>query len=127
MIGIQAGKRTCVDAHTQHTHTHSHTRIHTHTHTHTHTSAGQVETVESFLTKIGRDCAKYKDKFGSWEELFTVNREEMKKRGLSVQARRYILTWADKYRCVRKGSCSGAYIRSDLGCVWVSVLVDWCG
>jgi hypothetical protein len=56
--------------------------------------------VESFLNKIGRDAAKYKDKFGSWEELFTATSEQMKEKGLTIQTRRYIALWTERYRCV---------------------------
>lgn len=67
-----------------------------------HDSSGEQLTVESFLSKIGRDCFKFKEKFASWEELFTATSSVMKEKGVAIQQRRYILSWTEKYRCVSK-------------------------
>jgi len=55
-------------------------------------------TVELFLKKIGKDCAKYAPKFKSWEELMSFKTLELKKLEIAVSQRRWILHWVHKYK-----------------------------
>lgn len=55
-------------------------------------------TVETFLKKIGKECDEYVDKFESWEELFTMKSEMMKKREIPCVQRKWILHWVNRYR-----------------------------
>jgi len=55
-------------------------------------------TKEIFLYKIGKNCYEYKDKFESWDKVFTLNSKQMKKLGIPTKQRRWILRWTEKYR-----------------------------
>ncbi len=71
-------------------------------------------TVETFLEKIsnkkkeGRDCTEFKDKFKSWDELFTLKSQSLKRMEIPVKQRRWILNWVEKYR---QGMTPGHYGR----------------
>ncbi|CAO3676066.1 unnamed protein product [Rhizopus stolonifer] len=54
---------------------------------------------ESFLKAIGRNCGELASKFESWEQLFTTNGRVMKTdMGIDTKARKYILSWTERYR-----------------------------
>ncbi|KAF9933057.1 hypothetical protein BGZ67_004422 [Mortierella alpina] len=60
---------------------------------------GDIQDPAAFLTKIGRNSASLAEKFKSWEHLFTASSAEMKADlGFSVNQRRWILNWTEKYR-----------------------------
>eukprot|EP01090_Pellita_catalonica_P018299 TRINITY_DN5855_c0_g1_i1.p1 TRINITY_DN5855_c0_g1~~TRINITY_DN5855_c0_g1_i1.p1 ORF type:complete len:300 (+),score=47.74 TRINITY_DN5855_c0_g1_i1:52-951(+) len=57
------------------------------------------ETIESFLTKIGKECVQHVKKFPSWEALFTYKTLKLKKIGIrNCKQRKWILNWVEKYR-----------------------------
>lgn len=55
-------------------------------------------TKDIFLYKIGKDSYEQKDKFESWEKLFSLSSYEMKKLGVPIPQRKWILNWTEKYR-----------------------------
>lgn len=55
-------------------------------------------TVELFLKKIGRMCDQHKDLFTSWEHFWGCDGRELKKLGVPLRDRKYILNWMSKYR-----------------------------
>jgi len=57
----------------------------------------QISTPKDFLSAIGRSSEK-KLSFDTWEALWKVDRYDMKKAGVSVQDRRYILWCMEKFR-----------------------------
>ena len=59
---------------------------------------GMTWTVELFLQRIARGCEAHVDKFESWEALFTARGAELKKLGIPVRERRWILRWTEHYR-----------------------------
>ncbi|KAG1049893.1 hypothetical protein G6F46_009543 [Rhizopus delemar] len=60
---------------------------------------GHIQDVESFLKSIGRNCEDFASKFESWEQLFTTNSRVMKNdMGIDTKARKYILSWTERYR-----------------------------
>ncbi|ANB13375.1 Fyv4p [Sugiyamaella lignohabitans] len=58
----------------------------------------QVPDVQTFLTKIGRNCSEYADKFESWEHFMSVTTHELKEKGVDSRPRRYILAWREKFK-----------------------------
>ncbi|KAI0670763.1 IGR protein motif-domain-containing protein [Trametes maxima] len=58
---------------------------------------GSITTPEEFLKKIGRS-AETKITPESWEQLWRTDGPQLRKAGLSVQDRRYILWSMEKYR-----------------------------
>ncbi|KAI8074546.1 IGR protein motif-domain-containing protein [Gongronella butleri] len=60
---------------------------------------GDIKDVNDFLTKIGRGCNEFSDKFESWDALFTSNSEVMRAElGIPTKHRKYILGWVEKYK-----------------------------
>jgi hypothetical protein len=55
-------------------------------------------TVEKFLRKIGKNCVEHADKFKSWEELMTLRSYRLKKLGIPLAQRKWILKFVWKYR-----------------------------
>jgi hypothetical protein len=55
-------------------------------------------TKDIFLYKIGKSCEEYKDKFESWEKLFSLKSKEMRGLGIPAKQRKWILNWTEKYR-----------------------------
>jgi len=55
-------------------------------------------TVELFLKRIGRMNDKYTDKFTSWEHFWSHDGRMLKKAGVDLRDRKYILNWMSKYR-----------------------------
>ena len=55
-------------------------------------------TAEEFLRRIGGDCEEFAEKFESLEEVFHLNRLEMKKRGVPTAQRKYILRCREMMR-----------------------------
>jgi hypothetical protein len=56
-------------------------------------------TVETFLQKIGKDCAQYADKFKSWEELMSISSIKMKtEKQIPCYQRKWILYSVGKYK-----------------------------
>ncbi|CAI4063639.1 mitochondrial 37S ribosomal protein mS41 SKDI_08G1020 [Saccharomyces kudriavzevii IFO 1802] len=59
----------------------------------------QIPDVDSFLTKIGRNCNELKDTFeNNWNNLFQWDSKTLKEKGVNIQQRRYILNQVQKYR-----------------------------
>ncbi|KAH9854694.1 IGR protein motif-domain-containing protein [Lenzites betulinus] len=58
---------------------------------------GNIATPEAFLKAIGRS-AETKISPASWEELFHTDGPQLRKAGLSVEDRRYILWSVEKFR-----------------------------
>ena len=56
--------------------------------------------VESFLKVLGRGCPEQAKKFDGWGKLFTTDSVALKKAGVPIQQRRWILAWVEKYRFV---------------------------
>ncbi|KAJ1553106.1 telomere length regulation protein [Nowakowskiella sp. JEL0078] len=61
-------------------------------------SKGEIKDVKGFLSAIGRKCEDVADKFATWDELFTIGSNEMTKRGINIQQKKYILKWIELYR-----------------------------
>ncbi|KAF8195483.1 hypothetical protein BJ912DRAFT_847285 [Pholiota molesta] len=59
--------------------------------------APEIRTPEAFLKSIGR-AAETKLSAGSWEELWKMDGQAMKKAGVGIRDRRYILWCMEKYR-----------------------------
>jgi hypothetical protein len=55
-------------------------------------------TVETFLEKIGKGCAEHKDKFSSWEDLFTFKSRTLRLKEIPTKQRKWILKWVERYR-----------------------------
>ncbi|TBU46340.1 IGR protein motif-domain-containing protein [Dichomitus squalens] len=60
--------------------------------------AGNITTPEAFLKAIGRSSETKLTGVESWEQLWHTNGYQMKKAGLSVRDRRYILWSMEKFR-----------------------------
>ncbi|CAI4053112.1 hypothetical protein SUVZ_15G2110 [Saccharomyces uvarum] len=59
----------------------------------------QIPDVDTFLTKIGRNCNELKDTFeNTWNNLFLWDSKALKEKGVNIQQRRYILNQTQKYR-----------------------------
>jgi len=58
---------------------------------------GEISTPESFLKAIGRGSEK-KISFDSWDDLWKTNGPALKKAGLAVRDRRYVLWAMEHYR-----------------------------
>eukprot|EP00127_Corallochytrium_limacisporum_P001585 Clim_evm4s67 gene=Clim_evmTU4s67 len=56
------------------------------------------ETVESFLTKIGRNTVQFADRFDNWEHLFRATSYDLKEMGMDVRTRKFLLGWVERYR-----------------------------
>ncbi|CAI4039436.1 hypothetical protein SMKI_08G1020 [Saccharomyces mikatae IFO 1815] len=60
---------------------------------------GQIPDVNTFLTKIGRNCNELKDAFeNNWNNLFQWDSKMLKEKGVNIQQRKYILNQVQKYR-----------------------------
>ena len=55
-------------------------------------------TVEGFLKKIGRGAEEHVGKFETFEALTVSSSESLKKLGIPVRRRRWILSWIEHYR-----------------------------
>ncbi len=55
------------------------------------------DTVPLFLKAIGRGCESHASKFPSWTALFSSDASDMKKLGIPVRERKWILNWTSKY------------------------------
>jgi hypothetical protein len=55
-------------------------------------------TVETFLKTIGRGAEEHAGKFATFEALTVSSSETLKKLGVPVRRRRWILTWIEHYR-----------------------------
>ncbi|ETW81587.1 hypothetical protein HETIRDRAFT_318188, partial [Heterobasidion irregulare TC 32-1] len=58
---------------------------------------GSITSAEAFLKAIGRS-SETKVSYEAWDQLWRTNGHDLKKAGLSVQDRRYILWAMEKYR-----------------------------
>jgi hypothetical protein len=58
------------------------------------------DTVESVLGVIGRNCASHADKFSSWSDLFSTTSEKLKKLGIPVRERKWLLQVSSHLYCV---------------------------
>jgi hypothetical protein len=54
--------------------------------------------VERFLKTIGRGTDELAPKFATWDELVQSDGAGLKKKGVAVRKRRWILNWVEKYR-----------------------------
>jgi hypothetical protein len=50
-----------------------------------------IKTPKDFLTKIGRQCDTFADKFQSWEHLFTTSSRDLEEMGIKPSMRKYLL------------------------------------
>ncbi|OLN84478.1 Protein FYV4, mitochondrial [Colletotrichum chlorophyti] len=58
-----------------------------------------VPDVPTLLKVLGRGLSQHVDKFPSWEALFTLTSPQLRELGLEPpRARRYLLSWLEKYR-----------------------------
>eukprot|EP01126_Amoeba_proteus_P033098 TRINITY_DN323_c0_g1_i2.p1 TRINITY_DN323_c0_g1~~TRINITY_DN323_c0_g1_i2.p1 ORF type:complete len:209 (+),score=27.84 TRINITY_DN323_c0_g1_i2:84-710(+) len=55
-------------------------------------------TLKLFLKKIGRDSDKHTSLFTSWEHFFSCRTEQLKKLGIPIRERKYLLRWMEYYR-----------------------------
>ncbi|KXS21295.1 hypothetical protein M427DRAFT_130808 [Gonapodya prolifera JEL478] len=53
---------------------------------------------ETFLNRIGRDCAQFSSKFNSWDAFWTASSAQMEEMGIPPKSRKYILSWKDNFR-----------------------------
>ncbi|KAF8527469.1 hypothetical protein BU17DRAFT_81639 [Hysterangium stoloniferum] len=58
---------------------------------------GPIQTPQDFLTAIGRSCDT-KLKVGDWETMWKMGGTGMKKEGVGIQDRRYILWAMEKFK-----------------------------
>ncbi|KAL8874092.1 MAG: hypothetical protein Q9174_000528 [Haloplaca sp. 1 TL-2023] len=59
---------------------------------------------KTFLALIGRGLSQHTAKLPTWESLFTLSSEQLRKVGVEpARARRYLLWWRDKFRQGRYG------------------------
>ncbi|AET38702.1 mitochondrial 37S ribosomal protein mS41 Ecym_3203 [Eremothecium cymbalariae DBVPG len=59
----------------------------------------QIPDVNTFLSKIGRKCDEFTDKFeNKWENLFGWDSRILKDKGIPVSQRKYILLQVEKLR-----------------------------
>jgi hypothetical protein len=56
---------------------------------------GTTFDVSKFLGTIKRGCEQYAPKFATWESLFKIDGESMKKMGIACKQRRMILNWVE--------------------------------
>lgn len=58
-----------------------------------------VPDVSTFLTLIGRDMSKHASKISSWDQLFTLNSNQLRELGIeNARQRRYLLRKREKFR-----------------------------
>lgn len=63
------------------------------------TTTGAYTDTAAFLTVIGRDCAQYASKIGSWETLMTADTRRLRELGVAdAPKRKYILSWVGYYK-----------------------------
>jgi len=55
-------------------------------------------TKEIFLRTLARGCEDQIDKFKTWNSLFRTSGYKMRKLGIPIRQRRWILHWVEKYR-----------------------------
>ena len=55
-------------------------------------------TVEKFLKIIGRDCHNHAKIFKSWDDLMLMKTRDLKKAGVALKQRKWILRWVEKYK-----------------------------
>lgn len=57
-----------------------------------------VPDVKAFLERIGRDSIEHLEAFeNDWSTFWNTDSKQMKEKGLDASARRYILSWREKY------------------------------
>lgn len=54
--------------------------------------------VATFLDRLKRDLSKYATKFPTWNSLFEADGPAMKRMGIPVRDRRWLLLWQEKFR-----------------------------
>lgn len=58
-----------------------------------------VPDVQTFLTLIGREMSKHASKIPSWEQLFTLNSNQLREAGIeNTRQRRYLIRKREKFR-----------------------------